>query len=281
MRGGQWQALYLIRTLAARGHQQVLMAPEGSPLLEMAVEEGFDVALANWKDLVSWRDPVDIVHAHDARAHTWAVCWKRCPVVVSRRVAFPVKGGLGSRWKYLRADRFLAVSNHVKQKLVDAGTSEQRVSVVYDGVPILEPAPLNGPIFSLASTDPAKGSDLVNALDIAVAQSGDLNGLRGSRMFLYLTRQEGLGSGILFAMSAGVPVIASNVGGIPEIVVDGVTGLLTENEPGAIREKIALLDRDPELAARLAQTARRRLLREFTLDQLADRTMSAYQECLR
>lgn len=281
MRGGQYQVLYLMRMLAARGHRQILMSPEGSPLLEAAVEEGFDVAAANLREFIAWREPADILHAHDARAHTWAVLRKRWPVVVSRRVAFPVQRGAASWWKYRRANRFLAVSNHVKRNLVLAGVAEDRISVVYDGVPVLDPAPLEGPILALTSKDPAKGGDLVRVLGVAVEETSELQrDLPGSRMFLYLTRQEGLGSAVLLAMSAGVPVIASNVGGLPEIVVDGVTGLLTENNPEAIREKIATLDRDPELAARLAQTARRRFLREFTLDQLADRTIAAYQECL-
>ena len=48
----------------------------------------------------------DLMHAHDARSHTLGAFLRRIPLVVSRRVAFPV----GSRWKYGRARRYLAVS---------------------------------------------------------------------------------------------------------------------------------------------------------------------------
>jgi glycosyltransferase involved in cell wall biosynthesis len=257
------------------------MTPAGSPLAHAAAAEGLSVREANLHRFLAWREPVDIVHAHDAKSHTWAVIVKRWPVVVSRRVAFAVKRSPVSWWKYRRAQRYLAVSNFVRQRLLDAGIDESKIRVVPDGAPMLDPEPPQHTILAPASSDPAKGGDLIRRLGVNVVLSRDLQrDLPGSKMFLYLTREEGLGSAVLLAMSAGVPVIASNVGGLPEIVVHGVTGLLTANELPAIRDKIAVLDRDPELAARLAQTARRRFLREFTLDHLADRTTAAYLECL-
>ncbi len=65
-------------------------------------------------------------------------------------------------------------------------------------------------------------------------------------MFVYITRSEGLGSAILLAMSAGVPVVASNIGGIPEIVVDGESGLLVENDAAQIAAAILRLKQDRE-----------------------------------
>ena len=60
-------------------------------------------------------------------------------------------------------------------------------------------------------------------------------------LFLYITHSEGLGSAVLLAMAAGVPVIASNVGGLPEIVEHERTGLLTENTAQAIANAIRRL----------------------------------------
>ena len=59
------------------------------------------------------QEHADIVHAHDARAHTLAAIAARAPFVVSRRVAFPVKRSLLSQWKYRQAKRYLAVSQFV------------------------------------------------------------------------------------------------------------------------------------------------------------------------
>ncbi len=78
----------------------------------------------------------DLIHAHDARSHTLGAIARSGRLVVSRRVAFPV----GSAWKYRRARRYLAVSEFVKSVLVAGGVPEEKIAVVYDGVPLLEPA---------------------------------------------------------------------------------------------------------------------------------------------
>ena len=70
--------------------------------------------------------------------------------------------------------------------------------------------------------------------------------LRDAAMLVYLTASEGLGSGALLAMSAGVPVIASRVGGLPEIVRHRETGLLVEEYCGIDRGG------DPRIDARIA-----------------------------
>ncbi len=72
--------------------------------------------------------------------------------------------------------------------------------------------------------------------------------------------REGLGSVILEAMAQGVPVIASDTGGIPELVVDDVTGLLVPpGDPHALAARLAELAGDPVRRSRLADEARRRI----------------------
>ncbi len=68
-------------------------------------------------------------------------------------------------------------------------------------------------------------------------------------MFLYITHKEGLGSAALLAMASGVPVVASRVGGLPEIVDDGGTGFFVENHPEAIAARMRLLAEDGGRAA--------------------------------
>jgi len=96
-------------------------------------------------------------------------------------------------------------------------------------------------------------------------------------MFVYITESEGLGSAILLAMSAGVPVIASNVGGIPEIVEHERTGLLIENSPEAIASAVRRLHGDRALAQSLAAEARRTVEQRFSVDRMVADTLAVYE----
>ena len=88
-----------------------------------------------------------------------------------------------------------------------------------------------------------------------------------------------LGLVLLEAMASGTPVIASRLGGLAEVVEDGVTGFLVE--PGAVaelRERISQLLGDPALARRLGRNAREAVLARFTWDACARRCLDDYQE---
>ncbi|RYJ29319.1 putative glycogen synthase, ADP-glucose transglucosylase [Streptomyces sp. L-9-10] len=98
---------------------------------------------------------------------------------------------------------------------------------------------------------------------------------------------EPLGIVNLEAMACGTAVVASAVGGIPEVVDDGGTGLLVpydERHPEAFESGLTealnrVLD-DPESAARMGAAGRRRAVREFGWDQVARRTYAVYEELL-
>ena len=77
--------------------------------------------------------------------------------------------------------------------------------------------------------------------------------LKQADSFVYLTEAEGLGSAILLAMAYGVPVVASRIGGIPEIVEHGVTGLLADNRVEDVSSEIRRLTSDRGLASTLAR----------------------------
>jgi glycosyltransferase involved in cell wall biosynthesis len=86
-----------------------------------------------------------------------------------------------------------------------------------------------------------------------------------------------LGLAALEAMSSGTPVVASRIGGLAEVVVDGETGFLVE--PGdveALRDRLALVLSDRRLAARLAANARELVLERFTWRRCAERCLAAY-----
>jgi starch synthase len=75
-------------------------------------------------------------------------------------------------------------------------------------------------------------------------------------------------------------VIASRVGGLPEVVEDGSCGLLTENEPRAIAAAISRFLGDPDLANRLAMEGRRRVEECFSLDRMVRETVAVYEKVL-
>lgn len=279
MRGGQWQVLSLVRAL--RG-DSVLLARSGSPLLQRAVEENLAATAFSPMELWLASRRSDIGHAHDARAHQWMAAVLRAPFVVSRRVAFPIEVNLLNRWKYSRAEHYLAVSDCVKQRLVESHVPASKISVVHDGVDIPESRTRGGSILALATEDPMKGSGLAKEAaavgNFELRFTADLiNDLESADVFLYITHSEGLGSAVLAAMAYGVAVVTSRVGGLPEIVEDGVTGILTENEPAAIAAAVA---RAREQRSVLGSNARARVAAEFTTGRMVERTTEVYRKVL-
>jgi len=281
MRGGQWQVLRLLEGLRIKGYENVLLARAGGPLFERAEKLGVEVHAVNYLSAGRRRRDADVIHAHDARSHTIAALAGAAPLVVSRRVAFPVQRNPLSRWKYARAAHYIAVSEFVRKTLLAAGIAPERTSIVYDGVPMLPPSH-GSEIVIPESQDPRKGTDLgiagVKAAGLNPTLSRNLEtDLARARMFVYITESEGLGSAVLLAMSAGVPVIASNVGGLPEIVEHERTGLLTENSPEAIARAVRRLHEDSTLAQSLAAQAHQRVELRFSVDRMVADTIAVYE----
>jgi glycosyltransferase involved in cell wall biosynthesis len=274
MRGGQWQCLRLVE---AMGSDAVLLAT--GALARLAAERGLPVQPLSIGRFLLLARECDLVHAHDARAHSWAAA-AGAPLVVSRRVVFPVKQTALSRWKYTRAAHYIAVSQCVRGTLLAAGVPEDKITVVYDGVPVPPQRAVPEELVAPATADPMKGASLAQeAAALAgtpLVFSGDLErDLPRARLFLYLTHAEGLGSAVLLAMAHGVAVVASRVGGLREIIEDGVNGVLTDNEPRAVA---AALERAGHDAARLGAAARRTVEQRFTIDEMVNGTLAVYRK---
>ena len=285
MRGGQWQVLRLVRGLVQRGGMPTLMAPEGSPLFRAAAAESLPVRRLTMLGLPQAARNADLVHVHDARAHTMAALFPRAPLVVARRVAFPIGGNLLSRRKYARATHFIAVSRYVATILAGGGIPQEKISVVFDGVPLLPLAENGRQVICPASNDPQKGVRLVieaaRMLRVQVFPSPDLErDLPRAAVFVYVTYAEGLGSATLLAMSAGVPVVASAVGGLPEAITDGQEGFLVENQPVAISAAVGRLLADRDFANQMGGCGRRKVEAQFTEDLMINRTQAVYQKLL-
>jgi len=289
MRGGQYQVLMLLNGLAERGYSQVLLAREQSPLWQTAKMAGHQVFPATLFEVWRWSKLADtVVHSHDARAHTLAALTSRAKIVVSRRVAFPVKQSFPSRWKYRRAERYLAVSRCVGEALIAAGVGREKIDVIYDAVEeVAAPVAWNPelPVVALASRDPGKNRDLVRQAaalaKVDVIYSDDLvRDLQRASVFVYLTRSEGLGSAALLAMSMGVPVIASRVGGLAEVFIHNESGLYVQNDAQEVAAAIGRLREHPELAQCLARGGQRRIQECFTKEHMIFNTLRAYERVL-
>ena len=90
--------------------------------------------------------------------------------------------------------------------------------------------------------------------------------------------EEAFGLPLAEAMASGLPTVASRVGGMPELVVDGETGLLVPpDDAGALADALVRLLEDPPLAIRLGAAGRARGERQFSWDAVAERALDLYR----
>ncbi len=349
LRGGQRQLLRLAQGLRARGHQQLLVCPEGSALELRAALDGFSAFTLPEHDpghalgimqlrqhLRTWR--VETVHAHDGRAQTlaWlATAGTPARRVASRRVTFLPSDSWTYRLKYsYTCHGVIAVSEFVRGLLLRAGVPENKIALIPDGIEIppqlpdaatraqvrtrygmrpddfvvghlgaftrekgqdvaldaleLLPPRLPGARLLLGGDGPTRTSPAMRALLARVADRahwcGEIENLDdfypALDLFIMPSRAEGLGSAALHAMAYGVPVIASKVGGLPEIVVEGENGWLVPPEaPPALAEAIAAAAANRERLRQFGEKGRERASR-FSTAIMIGRTEAFYQQLL-
>ena len=105
--------------------------------------------------------------------------------------------------------------------------------------------------------------------------------LQAMDVFVLPSEWEGMPNAALEAMATGLPVVATAVGGTPEVVVDGVTGLLVPpRNSEALAQAIAQLLADPELRRRMGQAGRERVEQLFSVEQMVRKTEALYEELL-
>jgi L-malate glycosyltransferase len=150
-RGGQNQALLLLKGLRERGHGAELVAADGSALGERAGSAGVRVhfvsrglfrlpAAQNVRALLR-SGGFDLVHANEAHAVTaaWLALWGkslRVPFVISRRVGYPIGKSPLAQARYRAAARIVANSKWVAEQAAASGAPLDKISVVYEGADI-------------------------------------------------------------------------------------------------------------------------------------------------
>lgn len=102
------------------------------------------------------------------------------------------------------------------------------------------------------------------------------NILAGADIFLLTSHSEGIPLTVIEAMAAGLPVVSTNVGGLPEVVLEEETGLLAPpRDPDAIAKQLERLSKDPTWARQLGQAGRKLAYDQFSEDAM----LAAYEEC--
>jgi glycosyltransferase involved in cell wall biosynthesis len=346
-RGGQNQALLLLKGLYERGHAAELLAARGSSLSHRAKKAGIYVhsvsrglfrlaAAAKVRSLLA-DGRIELVHANEAHAATagWlGLARKSLPFFVSRRVGYPLSKSWIAQARYRRADCILANSQWVADQAIASGAQKEKVRVVYEGVEI--PAiPSAGARQAARNRWSLKNSDhvlgCVGALQrdkghewviralaalrnefpeckLLIAGDGEyrpqLQALAAALnvqdrvifagfvkdistvyeaidIFVFPSLFEGLGTSLLSAMASGVASIAFFGCALGEIVENGRSGLQVETRNSVeIAEAAARLLRDPELARRIAEAGRARVLETFSADHMVENTLKIYEEVL-
>lgn len=106
--------------------------------------------------------------------------------------------------------------------------------------------------------------------------------LAASDVFVMCSLWEGLGLVFLESMATGIPILATRVSAVPEVVLDGETGVLVPPaDAGALADGFVRLADDPALRARLAAAGRTRVAAVFGLDRMIDETLRVYAEVVR
>ena len=94
--------------------------------------------------------------------------------------------------------------------------------------------------------------------------------LASADIFVRPSRSEGLGISFLEALSVGVPIVGTSVGGIPDFLIDGKTGLFCkEEDPKDLAEKILILLRDELLAQKIVENGQKMIKERFLWDEIS------------
>ena len=345
-RGGEQQLAYLIEELAHLNvHSQVLCVKDSAMhehchqhnIAHQTYQKRFSI-----NPLVGWAihqnaTRVDLIHVHDAHALTFAglgatLFGCNVPIVVSRRVDFPIRNSIFSQWKYNhpKIARIICVSDFVKKVIEPAIVDKSKLSSVYDGIDTTRFATANAnrlrrefsisdgvPIIAnVAAIAPHKDyytfvdtvwhlqrSGLKAQYFIIGGDGGErskieayiqekglqkniiLTGFRNDistilpelDVLLFTSKTEGLGTTILDAFAAGVPVVATAGGGIPELVIHEQTGLLAPvQDSKTLAKYVERMLTEDSFRAKLIEKSEQ-WVKRFSKSAMANATAQIYQ----
>ncbi|MFW5757407.1 MAG: glycosyltransferase [Bacteroidota bacterium] len=350
-RGGEQQLAYLLEILTENNVAFGVVCPVKSAFHRLCTQKGYQVHSFVFRGIfnlvvglfvyrICKRYRYSLLHANDSHAHMAAV-WSsvlgcKAPVVLHRRVDFPVKNTFFSRKKYNwpAIAAIICISEEVKRVLEPAVYNKKIIHVINSGIDLkrfeqgistsvdlrkLYNIPAHKKIVGIVAALAAhkdhktfvetaelvltKRDDVVfiaigegktrNKTETLIKQK-ELTGkviiagfmhnipaiLPQLDCFLLTSQTEGMGTSLLDAFAAGIPVVATNAGGIPEIIIHQKTGLLAPvKDAKTLSENVSLLLDDQNMRKYLVSQAKKHLQR-FTYQEMGIKTIRIYQMLL-
>ena len=348
-RGGEQQVAYLLEELEKQAVLQTVLCSKGSEMENycklkginfISRRKGSSINLLYAKSIYSIckKMSIDLCHMHDAHAHTYAILaatfFKNpTPLILSRRVDFPIKKSWFSLFKYNHpaVEKILCVSEKIKQITSDGIKDLSKLEKVYSGIDITKFSQTGKLIKELKLTENTvlvgNTSALADHKDyftfINVAESvvkvntnflflifgkGPLEkeikeyvklkkldsqvlfmGFRNDihqiladlDVFLITSKTEGLGTSVLDAFAAGVPVVATAAGGIPELVKNEKTGMICGvKDIECLSKSLLEVVANKELSKNITENAKE-VVKNFSKKATAEKTLNFYKKVLK
>ncbi len=351
-RGGEQQIAYLVEALQEKDIPQIIYCPSHSALEKycfkvgikcIPYKKGFSLnPLVSLKlKNICVKEKVSIIHLHDAHAHNYGVLSasifnNKTPMVLSRRVIFPLKTKFFSSWKYNHPSiqKIICVSEAIQKVIAPRIEQKAKLTTIYSSINIerftttsssilrstYQITPSTSIIAYIAAISKEKDHfTFINTAKILIEEY-DLNAkfliigkdggekkhleqyiqslnlqeqiiFTGFRkdledilieidLLLFTSTSEGLGTTILDAFACRIPVVATNVGGIPELVKHQKTGWLA---PIGNAKKLASgvnhILKNPDIQSQFINNAQR-FVQNFSTTNMTEQTLKLYKEVI-
>lgn len=346
-RGGEQQMAYLIEELKVLGVDSHVAARSGSefekwclknnvPSISIPFKNDFDLASAMKIKKYCQENKFDFIHMHSSRSHSLAVLTaiigNTVPLILARRVDFPLKKNFFSKKKYahLAIKKIICVSDKIKDIVIESTHQPEKCTTVYDGVDlhrfdgkgakgtirkelgitddyklignIAAIAPhkdyftflntvkiLQGKIkakYLIAGEGPMREEIENRIIELNLHEDVFVLGFRKDvenvfadlDVLLYTSKEEGLGSTLLDAMAYGLPIVAAEGGGIPEIVKTEFNGLTAPvQDAQKLSEHVLRMFNDSALREKLVANAKE-FVKGFSKQAMAKQTLDVYKQ---
>lgn len=347
-RGGEQQIAYLMEELEKAGIEPIVACRKDSSFEEYARSRDWRHFPLPFKNSLDFRTAwnlkricreidADVMHLHTSKSHGIAVLsgafGNPIRLVLSRRVDFPLKDNLVSRWKYNNKNikKIISVSNKIND-IVKAGVDDKnKVITIHSGIDLHKfnssaPANFFRKKYNIPPTVKLIGNisaiadqkDYYTFVDTAeqllredknllffiigdgpmresireyvtskgfqdkIIFTGFLKNipevLPELDVFLITSKTEGLGTSILDAFASKIPVVATEAGGIPELVIHKKTGLLAPiKNHKVLAEHVRMILDEPALRISLIENAYS-FVQQFSKEETARKTLEVYRE---